>query len=114
MAELNIEVRSDGATNVPEGSAIPLMSFEQESSTNIEPSETLLKKEDQTCPCISDMSNSFQCIAEHINLNGLDHQEQCFSTQKFDGNDDTVQTFVHSVDAIRNVVHHNTTTNKGN
>ena len=114
MAELNIGVCSDATTNVLEGPSIPLMSFEQDSSTNIATYETLLKNENQTCPCISDMSKSFQYISEHIHLNGLEHQEQCFSTQKFDGNDDTVQTFVHSVNAIRNVVHHNTTTNKGN
>ena len=114
MAELNIGVCSEATTNVPEGPSIPLMNFEQDSSTNTALSETLLKNEDHPCPCISDMSKSFQCIAEHVHLNGLEHQEQCFSTQKFDGNDDTAQTFVHSLDAIRNVVHHNTTTNKGN
>ena len=114
MAELNIEVFSGTAENVPEGPSIPLMRFEEKSSITTALSENLLKTGDQPCPCITDMSKSFQCIAEHIHLNGQAHQEQCFSMQNFDGNDETVQTCVHSMDAIRNVVRHNTTTNKGN
>ena len=114
MAELNTELSTGITENVPEGPLIPLMNIHEKSSISTELDESSLKTIDLQCPCITDMSQSLECIAKHIHLNELEHQEQCFSTQNFDGNDETIQTFVHSIDVIRDVVQHNTTKNKGN
>ena len=110
MAEKVEDISLATTDPVPEEPVISCL--EQDTQCDVQSKAPSMAKEHE-CQSFSDVSQCFQGIANHAQLNRYSHVEECFCIQTRADNAQEIRSIVQSIDTIRDTITDDAKTTKG-